>query len=150
MYFRFDKSEMLLIPRCNSFFATFNQLFVATFVLVFMHALDLTKVLNYFWNRHSVASFNAPVQFLLYNLIYYRNTIIHKLMLPNLCNEDNPNDITGVKSRKSQRKTFIYLLTLACLKVIVTVKSSGCLQIGFGPLIIDYTCNFFIWPPNSS
>ena len=65
-------------------------------------------------------------------------------MLPNLCNEDNPNDITGVKSRKSQRKTFFDLLTLACLKVIVTVKSSGCLQIGFGPLIIDYTCNFFI------
>ena len=32
------------------------------------------------------------------------------------------------------------------LKVIVTVKSSGCLQIGFGPPIIDYNCNFFIQP----
>ena len=30
------------------------------------------------------------------------------------------------------------------LKVIVTVKSSGCLHIDFGPLIIDYICNFFI------
>ena len=28
------------------------------------------------------------------------------------------------------------------LKQIVTVQSSGCLQIGFGPLIIDYICNF--------
>ena len=33
------------------------------------------------------------------------------------------------------------------LKVIVTVFSSGCLQIGFGVLIIDYICNFLIWPP---
>ena len=32
----------------------------------------------------------------------------------------------------------------AFLKVIVTVKSSGCLQIGFGPLIIDYISNCFI------
>ena len=32
-------------------------------------------------------------------------------------------------------------------KVIVTVFSSGCLQIGFGVLIIDYICNFLIWPP---
>ena len=31
------------------------------------------------------------------------------------------------------------------IKVIVTVKLSGCLQISFGPLII--ICNFFIWPP---
>ena len=30
------------------------------------------------------------------------------------------------------------------LKVIVTVKSSGYLQIGFGVLIIDNVCNFFI------
>ena len=30
------------------------------------------------------------------------------------------------------------------LKVIVTVKSSECIQKGFGPLIIDYICNFFI------
>ena len=30
------------------------------------------------------------------------------------------------------------------LKVIVTVISSGCLQIGFGPLIMDYICNFLI------
>ena len=30
------------------------------------------------------------------------------------------------------------------LKVIV--KSSGCLQIGFGPPIVDYNCNFFIQP----
>ena len=29
-------------------------------------------------------------------------------------------------------------------KVIVTVFSSGCLQIGFGVLIIDYICNFLI------
>ena len=28
------------------------------------------------------------------------------------------------------------------LKVIVTVKSSGCLQICFGSLTIDYICNF--------
>ena len=33
------------------------------------------------------------------------------------------------------------------LKVTVTVFSSGCLQIGFGVLIIDYICNFLIWPP---
>ena len=32
----------------------------------------------------------------------------------------------------------------AAFKVIVTVKSSGCLQIGFGPLIIDYICNVLI------
>ena len=29
------------------------------------------------------------------------------------------------------------------VKMIVIVKSSGCLQIGFGPLIIDYICIFF-------
>jgi len=33
------------------------------------------------------------------------------------------------------------------LKVTVTVFSSGCLQIRFGVLIIDYICNFLIWPP---
>jgi hypothetical protein len=33
------------------------------------------------------------------------------------------------------------------VKVTVTVFSSGCLQIGFGVLIIDYICNFLIWPP---
>ena len=32
----------------------------------------------------------------------------------------------------------------AILKVIVTLFSSGCLQIGFGVLIIDYICNFLI------
>ena len=30
------------------------------------------------------------------------------------------------------------------LKVIVTLISSECLQIGFGVLIIDYICNFLI------
>ena len=34
--------------------------------------------------------------------------------------------------------------------MIVTVKSSGCLQIYFGPLIIDYIRNFLFDPPNSS
>ena len=37
---------------------------------------------------------------------------------------------------------FVYI---CWLKVIVTVKSSWCLQIG--SLIIDYICNFFIRPP---
>ena len=32
------------------------------------------------------------------------------------------------------------------LKVIVTVKSSGCLQIGFGLLIIDYISGVYIVP----
>ena len=31
------------------------------------------------------------------------------------------------------------------LKVIVTVKSSGCQQIGFGPQIIDYICIFLFY-----
>ena len=30
--------------------------------------------------------------------------------------------------------------------MIVTVKSSGCLQIGFWPQIIDYICNFLVDP----
>ena len=32
--------------------------------------------------------------------------------------------------------------------MIVTVKSSGCLQIEFGPLIIDYIYFSYIDPPN--
>ena len=38
------------------------------------------------------------------------------------------------------------IISQTILKVILIVKSSGCLclQIGFGPLIIDYICNFFM------
>ena len=36
------------------------------------------------------------------------------------------------------------------LIIAVIVKSSGCLQIGFGPLIIDYILYFLFDPPNSS
>ena len=39
---------------------------------------------------------------------------------------------------------------IECIKMSVTVKSSGCLQIGFGPLIIYYICDFLFDPPNSS
>ena len=35
------------------------------------------------------------------------------------------------------------------LKAIVTVKLSGCRQIGCGPLVIDFSCNFYL-TPNSS
>jgi len=40
--------------------------------------------------------------------------------------------------------TFVYYLLLLIIKVTVTVFSSGCLQMGFGVLIIDYICNFLI------
>ena len=40
------------------------------------------------------------------------------------------NDVMGESNVKQVRK--------GILNVSVTIKSSGCLQIGFGPLIIDY------------
>ena len=36
------------------------------------------------------------------------------------------------------------------IKAIVTVFSSVCLLIGFGVPIIDYICNYLIWPPYTS
>ena len=53
----------------------------------------------------------------------------------NLCEK---NDVMGESNVKQVRK--------GILKVIVTVKS-GCLQIGFRPLIIDYICNFCYLTP---
>ena len=50
--------------------------------------------------------------------------------------------------QKSQGKPYINKTNWVTghFKVIVTVFSSGCLQIGFGVLIIDHICNFLIWP----
>ena len=45
---------------------------------------------------------------------------------------------------RNYRSPEFFLELMCSLKVTVTVKSSRCLQIGFGPLIIEYICNLFI------
>ena len=61
-------------------------------------------------------------------------------------------DLRGLKcSSGTPSDLFRGLLEPLSFKVIVTVKSSGgCLQIGFGHLIIDYIFSFIFDPLNSS
>ena len=92
------------------------------------------------WTYH-LYFFNFPIRFNTLLFLKTKSSIFWTLIFP--CT-------AGIRLAGHSSPCHPCLPYLPYLKVIVTVKSSGCLQIGFGPLIIYYICNFWFDPTHSS